>query len=205
MSNLHKFAHVLVGSPAGGAGLPGKNPAKAFAWARVSTGMQEERGLSIPEQLREIHRYADAHGIEIVADFQEASSAYRYQQRRHEFHRMIDRARADRDICMIIVHDLSRFGRDSTTAKSVIQELRRAGVEVVSVTDLKVDTETAAGVYMEAITFAKNEAYSNEVAFHTRKGCRANVQTRDTESGWCLKNGGSLFSATAQSGSSAVR
>jgi hypothetical protein len=45
-------------------------------------------------------------------------------------------------------------------------------------------------VYLEAITFAKNEAYSREVAFHTRKGCRANVQARDPETGWCYKNGG---------------
>ena len=43
---------------------------------------------------------------------------------------------------------------------------------------------------MEAITFAKNEAFSREIAFHTRKGCRANVQTRDSETGWCYKNGG---------------
>ena len=46
---------------------------------------------------------------------------------------------------------------------------------------------------MQAITFAKNEAYSREVAFHTRKGCRANVQTRDVETGWCFKNGGQLL------------
>ncbi len=49
----------------------------------------------MPEQLREIRRYAEAHGIEIVAEFQEAASAYRHQSRRHEFHRMIDRARSD--------------------------------------------------------------------------------------------------------------
>ena len=52
------------------------------------------------------------------------------------------------------------------------------------------DPETVAGVYMEAITLAKNEAYSREIAFHTRKGCRANVRTRDAETGWCYKNGG---------------
>ena len=70
---------------------PNETPRKAFAWARVSTGQQEERGLSMPEQLREI-RFAEAHGIEILAEFQEAASAYRYQAKRHEFHRMIDRA-----------------------------------------------------------------------------------------------------------------
>ena len=43
---------------------------------------------------------------------------------------------------------------------------------------------------MEAFTFAKNEAYSREVAFHSRKGCRANVQGCDPETGWCYKNGG---------------
>lgn len=60
----------------------------------------------------------------------------------------------------------------------------------MSLNDPNVDLETVAGVYMEAITFAKNEAYSREVAFHTRKGCRANVQSRDPQKGWCYKNGG---------------
>ena len=39
---------------------------KALAWARVSTDMQEERGLSIPEQLRQIREYAEANGIVIL-------------------------------------------------------------------------------------------------------------------------------------------
>src|SRR5271168_2800647 len=130
MSSLENLLHALTGTSEVAALLPNEVPRKAFAWARVSTGQQEERGLSMPEQLREIRCYAKANGIEIVAEFQEAASAYRHQARRHEFHRMIERARADRDICMIIVHDFSRFGRDSSTAKSEIQELRRAGVEV---------------------------------------------------------------------------
>ena len=77
---------------------PKRGSPQGFRLGARSTGQQEERGLSMPEQLREIRRYAETHGIEIVAEFQEAASAYRYQARRHEFHRMIDRARTDPDV-----------------------------------------------------------------------------------------------------------
>jgi site-specific DNA recombinase len=164
-------------------------PARAFAWARVSTSMQEERGLSIPEQLREIREYAEAKDIEIAGEFTETESAFQHRAKRAEFERMLARARAER-VPMILVHDFSRFSRDSVGAKALVRQLRNAGIKVVSLHDPEIDPETAAGVYMEAITFAKNEAYSREVAFHTRKGCRANVQARDPETGWCYKNGG---------------
>ena len=67
------------------------------------------------------------------------------------------------------------------------RQLRDKGVKVISLNDPDFDPETVAGVYMEAITFAKNEAYSREVAFHTRKGCRANIRTRDPETGLVLQ------------------
>ena len=171
-----------------GAALPAA-PAKAFAWARVSTSMQEERGLSIPEQLREIREYAETRGIEIVAEFKEAESAFQHRAKRAEFERMLAQARAEH-VSMILVHDFSRFSRDSVGAKALVRQLREAGIKVVSLNDPELDPETPAGVYLEAITFAKNEAYSREVAFHTRKGCKANVQARDAETGWCYKNGG---------------
>jgi len=163
---------------------------KALAWARVSTDMQEERGLSLPEQLKQIQEYAVKMDIEIVEEFHEAASAYKTRAKRPEFDRMLARARDDSDISVILVHDLSRFSRDSINAQTLIRDLRRAGVEVLSVSDPVIDRESVAGVYMEHILLAKNEAYSREVAFHTKKGCKANVQTRDPETGWCYKNGG---------------
>jgi len=169
---------------------PPAGKTKAFAWARVSTDMQEDRGLSMPQQLREIRIYAEDHEIEIVEEFSEAASAFQREEKRVEFHRMIDRAKTGREVAAILVHDLSRFSRDSARAKMLLRDLHAAGVRVISLNDPVMDPETVAGVYMEAITFAKNEAYSREVAFHTRKGCRANAQTQDPETGWCYKNGG---------------
>lgn len=163
---------------------------KALAWARVSTDMQEERGLFMPEQLRQIREYAEKHGITILEEYQEAASAFKKESQRVEFHKMLARAKSDKAVNAILVHDYSRFSRDSLGARMLVRELRQAGVRVISLNDLEVDPETVAGVYVEAITFAKNEAYSREVAFHTKKGCRANVQTRDSETGWCYKNGG---------------
>ncbi len=169
---------------------PGTERLKAVAWARVSTDMQEEMGLSIPEQLREIREHAETNSIQIVAEFTETGSAFKKGVKRPEFDRMIEEAKADPDISTVLVHDLSRFSRDSARGRLLIQELREHGVEVVSLNDPHLDPESAAGVYMESILYAKNEAFSRDVAFHTRKGQRSNIRTRDPETGWCFKNGG---------------
>jgi len=76
-------------------------PIKGFAWARVSTSIQEERGLSIPEQLKEIREYAGTRNIEITAEFAEAESAFQTRAKRSEFERMLARAKAER-VCMIL-------------------------------------------------------------------------------------------------------
>jgi len=163
---------------------------RAVAWARVSTGMQERKGLSIPEQLREIRRYANRHEIDIVGEFSEAASAFRHEEMRVEFRRMLATAMADPGITLVLVHDSSRFSRHSLRAEALTAELRDVGVRVVSVTEPQIEPDTSIGVFMEALTFAKNEAYSREIGLHVTKGCRANIATRDTETGWCYKNGG---------------
>jgi len=164
---------------------------KALAWARVSTDMQEERGQSMPEQLRQIREYAEANGIEILEEYYEAASAFKKNSHRDEFDKMLARAKSDRTVNAILVHDYSRFSRDSLGARLLVRELLQAGVRVISLNDMEVDTESVAGVYMEAITFAKNEAYSWEVV------CRQNPigsgylggsdHLQDTRSHWCIK------------------
>ncbi len=162
---------------------------KAFAWARVSTEEQERRGNSIEQQLREIRTFAERRGVEIVREFSEAASAFSRNGKRPEFEKMVGLARADPDINAIIVHDFSRFSRDSLGGRALFRDLRSEDIKVLSVSDPDIDPETEAGVFAEAFTFAKNEAYSRTLAFHTKKGCRANLRTRDPKSGYCFKNG----------------
>jgi site-specific DNA recombinase len=167
-----------------------QGPRRAFAYARVSTDMQYKRGLSIPEQLRDMRAYAEGKGIEIVEEFSEQISVYRRKGKWNELDRMVERAMSGGEVNAIIVHDLSRFSRESLDGKQLSRDLRARGVPVISLNDPEYDPETVAGVYVEAMTFAKNEAYSREVAFHTKKGCRSNIHARDPETRWCYKNGG---------------
>ena len=119
---------------------------KAVAWARVSTEMQEERGLSLPEQLREIRVYAEKRGIAIVDEFSEAASAFQKDEKRVEFRRMLAAARSNPEVNVILVHDFSRFSRDSIRAKSLVRDLRQAGIRVLSLNDPEIDPESVAGV-----------------------------------------------------------
>jgi len=162
---------------------------RAVAYARVSTSVQAARLASIAEQLRQIRSYAARGGIEIAHEFEEATSAFRDEHRRVEFQRMLATVKEDKSLKLILVHDFTRFCRDSLRAVELVREPRKAGVEVVSLNDPDLDASTASGIFAEAITFANAEASSREKGFHTSKGLRGNLQTRDVETGWCYKNG----------------
>ncbi len=131
---------------------------QAGAWARVSTDMQEARKLSISEQLRQIRSFAARTGYELAGEFWEAASAFRHEERRVEFHRRLDFGKNSPTVRVILVHDYSRFSRDSLSARTLIKELRQQDIQVLSLSDPLPDSETPMGVFMEAITFAKNEA-----------------------------------------------
>jgi site-specific DNA recombinase len=190
MSDIKALLESITGESAESEGRANDAKLKAFAWARVSTEEQEKRGLSIPQQLKEIREYADRRDIEVVREFQEAASAFSRNGKRPEFDRMIDKAKANPDINVILVHDFSRFSRDSVKGRGLFRELRETGIKVLSVNDPDFDPDTESGVWTEACTFAKNEAHSRTIAMHVRKGCKANIRMRDPKSGWCFKNGG---------------
>jgi len=163
---------------------------RALVYLRVSTQMQDDKGLSIPQQRREIEEYAGRNSIDIAGEYHDASSAYQNEDKRTEFKRMVEKAKSDPTISMIIVHEYSRFSRNFAHAMALIPELKAAGVEVVSATEPIIDLGTTSGLFMGAFTHASNEVTSRKISEHVKKGCKANIQTRDAATGRCYKNGG---------------
>ncbi len=162
----------------------------ALAYARVSTDDQEKAGLSIPAQIREVEAFGRAKGITILEFYQEAESAFSDESKRPEFWQMVERAKRDPKITCILVHEFSRFYRDPYAGPMVKGELLAHGIRVVSATEPEYDPRTIAGLAIEKMTEFKNASYSLDVAFHTQKGMRENIQRRDQEVGYCYKNGG---------------
>ena len=190
MSNATSLVEAITGESATTESHVHDVKLRAFAWARVSTDMQDDRGLSMPQQLKEIREYAAKRGIELAGEFQEAASAFQNDSKRLQFHKMLERAKEDPEINAIVVHDLSRFSRRLDKGKAILQELRDNGIQVFSVKDPDIDPETDAGFMLEGFIFMNNEMFSRQISQHTRKGCRANCQTYDPETGWAYWNGG---------------
>ena len=136
MSDIQTLVETLTGSSLSDEACLNSAKTRALAWARVSTEEQEERGLSIPEQLREIREYAEKHDIEIVEEYQDAASAFQREDKRVQFHRMIEAAKQDSRVSAILVHDFSRFSRDSLRARELVRDLRKVGIRVVSLNDV---------------------------------------------------------------------
>jgi site-specific DNA recombinase len=108
---------------------------KGFIYARVSSEMQAEKGLSIPSQLELTRNFAREHEIQVIREFvDEAESATTDQ--RPQFQEMIAECKKeDCDIDCIIVWKLSRFARNRFDSIAYKKLLNRKGIKVVSVSE----------------------------------------------------------------------
>ena len=106
----------------------------AAIYARVSTVRQAERDLSLPDQIAQCRAYCERQGWEVVEVFCEPGASA-LDDDRAIFQEMIYKATLpDRSFAFIVVHSLSRFSRDSLHSELYVRRLRKAGVELVSIT-----------------------------------------------------------------------
>lgn len=126
-------------------GHPGKRSKTALRaglYARVSTNDQQ----TLPMQNRALHEYAARRGWTVAMQVKEVGSGAAQRQMREK---LIGAARR-REIDVVLVWRLDRWGRSVTDLLATLQELEHLGVGFVSLTEA-LDLTTPAGRAMAAL------------------------------------------------------
>jgi len=119
-----------------------KTPFRAGLYARVSTQDQQ----TIPMQTRALREYATRRGWTIALQVKEIGSGASQRERREQ---LLEAARR-REIDVVLVWRLDRWGRSVTDLLATLQELEHLGVGFVSLTEA-LDLTTPAGRAMAAL------------------------------------------------------
>jgi DNA invertase Pin-like site-specific DNA recombinase len=118
------------------------HPLRVALYARVSTHDQQ----TLPLQIRALREYAAKRGWTIVAQIKEVGSGASQRERRET---LLAAARR-REIDVVLVWRLDRWGRSVADLVSTLQELQHLGVAFVSLTEA-LDLTTPAGRAMAGL------------------------------------------------------
>lgn len=153
---------------------PYSPPMRVALYVRVSTSRQAEADLSIPDQINQGEAYCQHKGWDIVERYVEAGASAT-DDRRPEFQRMIDEATsAERPFDVVLVHSMSRFFRDQFKSEFYIRKLRRARVQLVSMTQQFENDPT--GELVRKILGNFDEYQSQENGKHTLRAMKENAR-----------------------------
>ena len=134
-------------------------------YARVSTTRQAENALSIPDQLRQMREWCQANGYTIALEYIEPGASAK-NDKRPVFQQMIaDATLVPAPYEAIIIHSLSRFFRDALEFALYERQLNRAGVKLISTSQLT--AEDASGD-MARKMFSLFDEYQSPVFKPTR-------------------------------------
>lgn len=147
---------------------------RAAVYVRVSTTRQAESDLSIPDQVSQCRAYCERQGWEVAEVFFEPGASA-LDEDRPAFQEMIFKAtRSDHPFDYVVVHSLSRFSRDSLHSELYVRQLRKAGVELVSITqDIGQD---GSGEFIRKILNVFDEHQSRENAKHVARAMLENAR-----------------------------
>ena len=140
----------------------------AVGYIRMSTDKQEDS----PEQQRaEILKLASRHGYRIVRWYEDHAISGAKTLKRKQFRQMIRDAEELGDFKAILCWDQDRFGRfDSIEAGEWISPLRRVGVELVTVTQGRINWEDFAGRMIYQITQEGKHHYLVDLSRNALRG-----------------------------------
>ena len=143
---------------------------KAYAYARVSSEHQAEKGTSIQSQLELMRKHASQNNITILKEFiDEAESAT--TDLRPQFQEMIGLSRDNpQGIESILVWKLSRFARNRIDSVVYKKLLSKQGVRVISVSE-PID-DSPEGRMLEGIIEVMDGYYSEILSKETMRGLK---------------------------------
>ena len=146
---------------------------RAAIYARVSTARQAERDLSLPDQIAQCRAYCERRGWDVAEVFCEPGASA-LDDDRAVFQEMIYKAtRPDRPFAYVVVHSLSRFSRDSLHSELYVRKLRKAGVELVSITQT-VSSDPSGEMFRKLLNVF-DEHQSRENAKHVHRAMCENA------------------------------
>jgi len=148
---------------------------KTAIYARVST---TDKGQDPELQLRPLREYCQARGLDIAAEYIETTSGAK--DRRPQLDDLMDAARK-RQIDLIAVWKLDRFGRSLKHLVTAIDELQQLGVGFISYSE-NIDLTTASGRLMFQIIGAMAEFERELIKERVRAGL-ANAKAKGRKNG----------------------
>lgn len=143
-------------------------------YARVSTGKQAEKDLSIPDQLRQMRDWCQSNGFVVAMEYVEAGASAT-DDKRPVFQQLIAEAtQKPAPFETVVVHSLSRFFRDSLEFGLYERRLNKSGVKLISITQQTSDDPS--GEMARKIFSVFDEYQSKENGKHTLRAMKENVR-----------------------------
>ncbi len=122
-------------------------------YTRVSTKEQMENNMSLDWQKSKCEAFAKEKGFRIMESFGGTYESAKTDERK-EFNRMMAFVKAHKKdkIAYIIVYSLDRFSRTGSSAIHISAELKKTGVNIISITQ-PIDTSSSSGTFQQNMYF----------------------------------------------------
>ncbi len=143
-------------------------------YARVSTERQAIKDLSIPDQLKRMRAYCEAHDYRILDEYVDEGRTAT-DDNRPAFQAMLHRVtNQGEQVHAIVVHSFSRAHRNVTDLALYLRKLRAVGTRLVSVTQ-DVD-ESPIGKFVTLFYGLVDEMNSAENSRHVKRALEENAR-----------------------------
>ena len=142
----------------------------AVAYARYSSDKQQESSITV--QLAAIHKFCDAHKIELIHEYIDEAQTGTNANRR-DFQEMV-RAAPDKEFKLIVVHRMDRWARNVDDARYYKKYFAKHGIKIVSA--IEEFDETPEGEFFELMSMGMAELYSKKLSREAVAGKLANAR-----------------------------